>query len=141
MIHLYFLKFTLLAKLVSQGVGCARKGYPGVYAKVEEFYSWIKTNVCDDPDLDDSISWCRETTSSNSGGTEALMLRSRTCLNDDRCGTCEGECYSDNHCSGSLVCFKRSWTNPFELIPGCKGTGVASKFVKGTSHHVFLNHF
>ena len=106
-------------------VGCARAGYPGVYANVEDFYEWIKTNACNDPDLDPSISWC-EDNSFISGN--ALMMRQTECSQNYRCDACEGHCRSDQECSGSLECFKRSYEAPFQLIPGCVGTGVASKF-------------
>lgn len=39
-------------------------------------------------------------------------------------GLCEGDCNTDNHCRGELVCFERS---AFELVPGCSGYGLEEK--------------
>lgn len=47
--------------------------------------------------------------------------------NDDAVlGTCEGDCDNDDHCEGSLLCFKR---DAYEHVPGCAGDGT-----KGTDY-------
>jgi len=95
-----------------------------VYANVADFYGWIKANTCNDPDLDPSISWCND--SSEEGNT--LMLRESGCSSDETCQLCEGHCQTDRQCSDDLQCFRRTEANPFDLVPGCLGTGVSSKF-------------
>lgn len=55
------------------------------------------------------------------------MLRQTECSQNNRCDACEGECNNDKHCAGELECFKRNANDPYQLIPGCLGTGVATR--------------
>jgi len=40
------------------------------------------------------------------------------------CNVCEGDCDSDSHCEGSLICFQRGGDSP---VPGCAAGGSGDK--------------
>ena len=48
------------------------------------------------------------------------LLYVGTDLGPSMLGLCEGQCNSDDDCSGTLVCFQRSGDTP---VPRCDGTG------------------
>lgn len=45
------------------------------------------------------------------------------CTSSNPCGECVGDCATDDDCQGDLKCYIRSWSNPFDPIPGCTGSG------------------
>jgi len=51
---------TVVLGIVSWGIGCGRPGFPGVYVKVQYFFFWLQEVVCADPEIDSSISWCKQ---------------------------------------------------------------------------------
>lgn len=56
--------------------------------------------------------------------TSSNVLRYRgSCGVNSPCGKCVGDCNSDDDCQGTLKCFHRTNSNPFEAVPGCQGTG------------------
>mmetsp|Transcript_4422 Transcript_4422/g.10022 ORF Transcript_4422/g.10022 Transcript_4422/m.10022 type:complete len:164 (-) Transcript_4422:209-700(-) len=50
------------------------------------------------------------------------MPSSSSCSVADPCGTCTGDCDTDEDCYGSLVCYQRGGSEP---VPGCEGTGTS----------------
>ncbi|CAB9516748.1 expressed unknown protein [Seminavis robusta] len=47
-----------------------------------------------------------------------------SCKDVTPCGLCQGHCYTDDDCEGSLKCFQRNRWNKWETPPGCFGDGV-----------------
>jgi secreted trypsin-like serine protease len=35
----------VICGIVSHGIGCGRKGYPGIYSNVSHFTEWIDTTI------------------------------------------------------------------------------------------------
>ncbi|KAI2506108.1 hypothetical protein MHU86_8339 [Fragilaria crotonensis] len=48
-----------------------------------------------------------------------LVTPVRSCSSSNPCGECEGDCDTDSHCEGNLVCFQKDEDVP---VPGCRGT-------------------
>jgi hypothetical protein len=52
---------------------------------------------------------------------DTLYRRDPDCTEDSPCGVCEGDCDSDNQCTGDLVCFQRQGQTRDSTVPGCFG--------------------
>lgn len=55
---------------------------------------------------------------------EILPLGSDYCTEANKCGSCEGDCDTNDDCDGDLICFQR---DPGDDIPGCDGEDPSSK--------------
>ncbi|KAI2492543.1 Ricin-type beta-trefoil lectin domain [Fragilaria crotonensis] len=57
--------------------------------------------------------------SGGSSSSKSLVTPVRSCSSSNPCGECEGDCDTDSHCKGNLVCFQKGANTP---VPGCRGT-------------------
>ena len=57
-------------------------------------------------------------TTGGSGSSKSLITAIRPCTSSNPCRECEGDCDSDSHCKGSLVCFQKTG---YAKVPGCGG--------------------
>ena len=79
--------FATLVGVVSWGIGCAREGYPGIYANTFQMKSWIN-NVIDSNGTDNSVPPTEEPTGGDNGTDDMpdTYQACDTCTSDQQAG-------------------------------------------------------
>jgi hypothetical protein len=53
-----------------------------------------------------------------------LRVRTNVCTANRPCDICQGDCQTDDHCKGTMLCFQRS--SQTQEVPGCFGKGIGA---------------